>query len=75
MRTGYMIYLFIYLITSTIRCRTHNRALLQFMCVLADNPPSPEEVGHTTGVYVPYSIRTVVWVLLSPTRIRQVKVL
>ena len=55
MRTGYMIYLFIYLITSTIRCRTHNRALLQFMCVLADNPPSPEEVGHATGVYVQVS--------------------
>ena len=26
------------------------------------------KVGHTTGVYVPYSFRTVVWVLLRPTR-------
>ena len=23
--------------------------------LLTDNPPSPEKVGHTTGVYVPYS--------------------
>ena len=44
---------------------------LQFNCVLADNPPSPGEVGHTTGVYVPYSFRTVVWVLLRPTRTDQ----
>ena len=29
--------------------------------------PSPVEVGHTTGVYVPYSFRTVVLVLLRPT--------
>ena len=55
------------LITSTIWCGTHNRAGLQFKCVLTDNPPSPGEVGHTTGVYVPYSFRTVVWVLLRPT--------
>ena len=25
------------------------------------------KLGHTTGVYVPYSFRTVVWVLLPPT--------
>ena len=30
--------------------------------------PQPLEVGHTTGVYVPYSFRTVVWILLRPTR-------
>ena len=30
--------------------------------------PQPVKVGHTTGVYVPYSFRTVVWVLLRPTR-------
>ena len=29
--------------------------------------PQPVKVGHTTGVYVPYSFRTVVWVLLRPT--------
>ena len=40
----------IYLTTSTIWCRTHNRAGLQFKCVLTDS----------TGVYVPYSFRTVV---------------
>ena len=44
---------------------------LQFNCVLVDNPPSPGEVGHTTGVYVPYSFRTVVWVLLRPTTTNQ----
>ena len=38
--------------------------------VLTDNPPSPGKVGHNTGVYVPYSFRTVVWVLLRPTRTR-----
>ena len=32
--------------------------------------PQPVEVGHTTGVYIPYSFRTVVWVLLRPTRTR-----
>ena len=35
--------------------------------------PQPVKVGHTTGVYVPYSFRTVVWVLLSPTRTDQWK--
>ena len=45
------------------------------LSVLVDNPPSPGEVGHTTGVYVPYSFRTVVYVLLCPTRTREVKVL
>ena len=29
--------------------------------------PQPMKVGHTTGVYVPYSFRTVVWVFLRPT--------
>ena len=31
------------------------------------------KVGHTTGVYVPYSFRTVVWVILRPTRTDQWK--
>ena len=30
-----------------------------------DPIPQPVEVGHTTGVYVPYSFRTVAWVLLE----------
>ena len=64
----FLIYLFIYLITSTIWCGTHNRAGFQFKCVLTDNRPSPGEAGHTTGAYVPYSFPTVVWVLLRPTR-------
>ena len=38
--------------------------------LLTDNPPGPGRVGHTTGFYVPYSFRTVVWVLLRPTRTR-----
>ena len=33
--------------------------------------PQPVKVGHTTGVYVPYSFRTVVWVILRPTRTDQ----
>ena len=35
--------------------------------------PQPVKVGHTTGVYVLYSFRTVVWVLLRPTRTDQWK--
>ena len=35
--------------------------------------PQPVKVGHTTGVYVPYSFWTVVWVLLRPTRTDQWK--
>ena len=31
----------------------------------------PVKVGHTTRVYVPYSFRKVVWVLLRPTRTDQ----
>ena len=37
---------------------------------LTDNPSSPGKVGHTTRVYVPYSVRTEVWDLLHPTRTR-----
>ena len=33
--------------------------------------PQPGKVGHTTGVYVPCSFRTMVWVLLRPTRTDQ----
>ena len=35
--------------------------------------PQPVKVGHTTGVYVSYSFRTVVWLLLRPTRTDQCK--
>ena len=35
--------------------------------------PQPANVGHTTGVYDPYSFRIVVWVLLRPTRTSQWK--
>ena len=46
-------------------------ALSPFMSLLY--PPNTRcdwcvKVGHTTGVYVPYSFRKVVWVLLRPTR-------
>ena len=33
--------------------------------------PQPVKVGHTTGVYNPYSFRIVMWVLLRPTRTNQ----
>ena len=36
--------------------------------LLTDNPPCPGNVGLTTGVYVPFSFRIVVWVLVRPTR-------
>ena len=54
----------------------------KFFCCIRDQAharchpypiPQPVEVGHTTGVYVPYSFRTVVWVLLRPTRTNQWK--
>ena len=32
--------------------------------VLIDNPPNPGKVGHTTGVYVPCTFCSMVWVLL-----------
>ena len=35
--------------------------------------PQPVKVGHTTGVWDPYSFRTVVWVLLRPARTNQWK--
>ena len=35
--------------------------------------PQPVKVGHTTGVYVPYTFQTLVWVLLRPTRTDQWK--
>ena len=43
--------------------------------LLTDNSPSPGKVVHTTGVYVPCSFWTVLWVFLRPTRTRKVKVL
>ena len=57
--------------------RQHTKASLAgaigpfFMSLLY--PPNPwcerrVKVGHTTGAYVPYSFRTVGWVLLLPTR-------
>ena len=38
-------------------------------------PTEPRKVGHPTRVYVPNSFQTVVWVLISPTSTRYVKVL
>ena len=44
--------------------------------LFTDNPPDPDwKVGHPTRVYLPYSFRIVVGVLLSPTRTIQLKVL
>ena len=47
--------------------------MLQFKCVLTDNPPRPGAVYYTTGVDVSFSFRIVVWVLLCPTRTNQWK--
>ena len=38
--------------------------------LLTDSPSYPGKIDYTTGVYVTYSFRTVLWVLLRPTRIR-----
>ena len=35
-----------------------------------DNQPSPGKVDHTNGIYVPYSFRTFMCVLLHPIRTR-----
>ena len=43
------LFIFIYVITSTIWCGTHNRARLQFKCVLTDNPPSPGKLATPPG--------------------------
>ena len=51
------------------------RTLRSLRSILTDNPPSPGKVGYTTGVYVPNSFRTMVWVLLCTTRNRYLKVL
>ena len=65
-------YLF-YLITSTkIYGVEHTTKWGSSLSVLTYNPPcSPGEVDDTTGVYIPYSFQTVVWVLLRPTRTNQ----
>ena len=41
---------------------------MRLRSLLTDKPPIPEKVGHTTGVCIPYSFRTVGWILLRPTR-------
>jgi len=51
------------------------RTLRSLRSILTDNPPSPGKVGYTSGVYVPSSFGTMVWVLLCPTRNRYLKVL
>ena len=54
------------------------QACLEGMCTHGSharchpNPlPQPLKVGHTIGVYDPYSFRIVMWVLLRPTRTNQ----
>ena len=64
---NYIICNFIYSFTYLFN-HFQQKTRLEFKCVLADNLPSPWKVGHTTGVYVPYSFQTVVWVLLLPTK-------
>ena len=39
--------------------------ILLLRSLLTNNPPSPGKVGHTTRVDVPYSFRTVAWVLFN----------
>ena len=37
-----------------------------YIGILRSLPPSPEKVGHTIGICVPYTFRTMVWGLLRP---------
>ena len=67
---GLFIYLFIQLLPLYGAEHTTERGSNLRLSLRTDNPPSPGEAGYTTGVYVPYSFRTVVWVLLRPTRTR-----
>ena len=66
------VYLFIYLFIQSppLYGVEHTTERGSNLSVLTDNPPGPGEVSYTTGVYVPCSFRTVVWVLLRPTRTR-----
>ena len=43
--------------------------------LLTDNTPTQQRLATPPGVYVPCSFRTVVWILLRPTRTRYVNVL
>ena len=63
------IYLFIHF-HHILCCAAHTTERSSNLIVFTDNPSSPGEIGHTTGVYVSCSFRTVVWVLLRPTRTR-----
>ena len=63
---GYL--LFIYLFTSFCGYRPKSHARCHPFPI-----PQTVEVGHTTGVYDPYSFRIVRWVLLRPARINQWK--
>ena len=72
------IYLFIYLFTSFSGHRPAQRECartgLRSHARCHPYPiPQPVKVGHTTGVYDPYSFRKVMWVLLRPTRTKQGK--
>ena len=65
------IYLFIYQLFWTQACyaqRKYARTGLKSHARCHPYPiPQPVKVGHTTGVYHPYSFRIVMWVLLRPT--------
>ena len=53
------------LLTSPILGRVTATAWRQLLRA-RDSPLPPWQINHTTGVYIPYSFRTAVWVLLRP---------
>ena len=55
--------------------RRHWQPLSVHLWAYCTHPTHDVRVDHTTGVYVPYFFRTVLWVLLRPPRTRSVKVL
>ena len=69
------IYLPAFLDTGLPRGNVHKRDLIRSHARRHPYPiPQPIKVGHTTGVYDPYSFRIIVmWVLLCPTRTNQCK--
>ena len=71
--TNLFIYLFIYQLFWTQACPEGcTRTGLRPQARCHPYPiPQPVKVGHTTGVYDPYSFRIVGWVLLHPARTNQ----
>ena len=56
-----------------LHLKENREVILILRSLLKDNQTSPGKVGYTTGIYVPYPFRTVLWVLLRLTRTISIK--